>query len=149
MSADPTAGYSIGIYSVDVPSCLTAPLAITKSPTLVCSCIAPEVPSRTIVFTPMFANSSTPIAVEGHPIPVDITLTGLSLYVPVNVLYSLLKAISFASSKCPAINSTLPGSPGKITKSATSPGASPIWYCFSPSSIDFFSVMVEMISNHL
>ena len=47
----------------------------------------------------MFANSSTPIAVEGHPIPVDITLTGLPLYVPVNVLYSLLKAISFASSK--------------------------------------------------
>ncbi len=30
-------------------------------------------------------------------------------------------ATSFASSKCSAIKSTLPGSPGRITKSATSP----------------------------
>ena len=66
------------------------------------------------------------MAVDGQPIPVDITLMGLPIYVPANVLYSLLKATSRASSKCPAINSTLPGSPGRITKSATSPSSRPM-----------------------
>ena len=101
--------------------------------------MAPEVPNLTKVFAPIFANSSTAIAADGHPIPVDVTLTGLPLYVPVTVLYSLLKAISLGSSKCFAIKSTLPGSPGRITKSAISPSCSCMWYCFSPSSIDFFS----------
>ena len=79
ISEDGTAGNSIGIYCGEVPSCRTAPLAITKSPTLVCSCIAPDVPRRTKVFAPMFANSSTAIAAEGQPIPVEVTLTGLPL----------------------------------------------------------------------
>ena len=68
---------SIGIYCKDVPSCRTAPFAMTKSPTLVWSCIAPEVPSLTKVLAPIFANSSIAIAAEGQPIPVDVTLTGL------------------------------------------------------------------------
>ena len=121
MSAEGTAGNSIGIYCGEVPSCLTAPFAITKSPTLVCSCIAPEVPILTKVFAPILANSSIAIAAEGQPIPVEVTLTGRPLYVPVTVLYSLLNAISLGLSKCCAIKSTLPGSPGRITKSAISP----------------------------
>ena len=85
------------------------------------SCIAPEVPSLTNVLAPTFANSSTAIAVDGHPIPVDVTETERPLYKPVIVLYSLLSATNFAESKCSAMNSTLPGSPGSITKSETSP----------------------------
>ncbi|GIR94607.1 MAG: hypothetical protein CM15mP96_2650 [Gammaproteobacteria bacterium] len=38
-----------------------------------------EVPSRIKVFAPIFANSSIAIAADGHPIPVEVTLTGLPL----------------------------------------------------------------------
>ena len=94
---------------------------MTFSPTLVYSCIAPEVPILTNVEAPTLANSSMAIAVEGQPIPVEVTVTGLPLYSPVIVLYSLFSATSSALSKCSAMNSTLPGSPGSITKSEISP----------------------------
>ena len=82
----------------------------------------------TNVFAPTFANSSTAIAVDGQPIPVDVTETERPLYTPVMVLYSLLSATNVAESKCSAMNSTLPGSPGNITKSDTSPVFSWTWY---------------------
>ena len=64
----------------------------------------------------------------------EVTDTDLPLYLPVMVLYSLLSATNVAESKCSAINSTLPGSPGNITKSDTSPFLSWTWYCIASFS---------------
>ena len=142
MSWEATAGNSIGIYCTEVPSYLTAPVAITLSPTLVKSCIAPDVPILTKVLAPILANSSTAIAVEGHPIPVEVTDTDLPLYFPVIVLYSLLWATTSAVSKWLAIVSTLPGSPGNMTKSATSPSFIWMWYWTSLFKRPPFSLLL-------
>src|SRR3989304_3679513 len=82
----------------------------------------PHVPMRTNVFAPTRASSSIAIAVE-------VQLIGTPLYVPVYVTYSRLLATSCASSHWDATTATRPGSPGRRTYGATSPGASFPWYC--------------------
>ena len=75
----------------------------------------PHVPIRTNVVAPTRASSSIAIAVEGHPIPVDVHEIGTPRYVPVNVTYSRLLATSCDSSHRLATSGTLPGSPGSST----------------------------------
>src|SRR3984893_9758578 len=71
-SSEATAGYSVGTYPFGVPSLRTDPSAITRSPILISGCAAPHVPTRRKVCTPSSLSSSTPIATDGPPIPVDI-----------------------------------------------------------------------------
>ena len=84
------AGYSRGAYSFDVPSCLTADMAITESPEHTGRAIPPQVPTRIKVFTPTAASSSTAIADEGPPMPVEHTVTVSPRSVPFHILYSRL-----------------------------------------------------------
>src|SRR5579859_2376831 len=106
-------------------------MAITRSPILISGCAAPHVPTRRNVCTPSSASSSTPMATEGPPIPVDIVETGTPSTLPVNVRYSRLNATSRAPSRCLATIGVRKGSPGTSTYSPTSPLASPTWYFFS------------------
>ncbi|CAB4668249.1 unannotated protein [freshwater metagenome] len=76
------------------------------------------------VSAPTIANSSTAIAADGQPIPVEVTDTFSPSRYPVYVTYSRLDATNFASSKRAAIGSQRPGSPGSSTYRPTSPGAS-------------------------
>src|SRR5207302_7287451 len=130
-SSDAIAGYSGGTYPLGVPSVRTAPYAMTRSPILISGCAAPQVPTRRNVCTPSSASSSTPIATEGPPIPVDIADTGTPSSVPVKVRYSRLNATSRAPSRYLAIIGVRPGSPGTSTYSPTSPLPRPTWYFFS------------------
>src|ERR1700693_6337243 len=109
-------------------------MAITRSPILISGCAAPHVPTRRNVCTPSSASSSTPIATDGPPIPVDIVDTGTPSTVPVNVRYSRLNATSLAPSRCLATIGVRNGSPGTSTYSPTSPLASPTWYFFSSAT---------------
>ena len=126
ISKSATAGNSIGAYSLLVPSILIAPLAITKSPPHTSSFIPPQVPTLIKVSAPHLTSSSSAIADEGPPIPVEVTETFTPSKYPVYVTYSLLSATSFASSKYAAIFSHLFGSPGSITYFPTSPLPTPI-----------------------
>ena len=86
-----------------------------RSPSFTSRCSAPQVPMRMNVSAPHLTSSSTAIAVEGHPMPVEQHETLMPSTVPVNVRYSRLNATSFASSKNDAMSGTRPGSPGRIT----------------------------------
>src|SRR5256712_2398796 len=124
-SSDATAGYSLGTYPSGVPSLRTEPSAITRSPILISGWAAPQVPTRMNVCTPSSFSSSTPIATDGPPMPVDIVDTGTPSSLPVNVRYSRLNATSRAPSRYLAINGVRNGSPGTSTYSPTSPGPRP------------------------
>ena len=89
-SKSATAGNSIGIYCFEVPSSLTAPVAIKISPFFTDFSTDPDVPILIKTSAPICANSSTAIAVEGHPIPVETTETSTPLYLPLAALNSLL-----------------------------------------------------------
>src|SRR5262245_24695788 len=88
----------------------------------------PQVPIRTNVVAPTRASSSIAIAADGQPIPVDVHEIGTPRYAPVNVTYSRLLATSCDSSQMLATSGTRPGSPGRSTYGATSPGESLRWY---------------------
>ena len=104
-----------------MPSCRTAPVAITQSPAKTFKLIPPQVPILIKVSAPQATNSSMAIAADGPPIPVEVTETFSPDIYPVYVVNSLFCAISLGSSKYPAIFSHLPGSPGKITYFPISP----------------------------
>ena len=78
-----TAGYSIGAYSLDVPSMRTAPFAMIMSPLLTSVCMPPQVPTRRNVFAPQRTSSSSAIEADGPPIPVEVTDTFFPSSVPV------------------------------------------------------------------
>ena len=78
-------------------------------------CIAPDVPTRMNVSAPAPTSSSTAIAVDGQPIPVEVAATGTPSSVPVQVTYSRCWATNTGSLKWRAITSTRPGSPGSRT----------------------------------
>ena len=52
-----------------------AAVVIRMSPILMCSRKAAELPMRMKVLAPMLANSSTAMAADGQPMPVEHTLT--------------------------------------------------------------------------
>src|SRR5260370_21635474 len=108
---------------------------MTRSPILISGWAAPHVPTRRKVCTPSSFSSSTAIATDGPPIPVDIVDTFTPSSEPVNVLYSRLNATSRARSRYFAIIGVRPGSPGTSTYSPTSPAARPMWYFFSVTAI--------------
>lgn len=74
----------------------------------------PQVPTRIKWDTPSMCSSSTPMAVDGPPMPVLITSTLTPLVSASQLVYSRLRPISFAFSIRAAIFSTRPGSPGKM-----------------------------------
>ena len=53
-----------------------AAVVMTRSPTAAASWMAPQEPTRTNVSAPTRASSSTAMAVDGDPIPVEVTETG-------------------------------------------------------------------------
>ena len=130
-----TAGYSMGAYSLLVPSMRIAPLATTISPPSTSSCIPPQVPTRRKVWAPHLDNSSIAIAADGPPMPVDVTLTFTPSMVPVYVVYSRLSATNTGFSKCSAIFLHRLGSPGMMTYPPISSGPIPVWYCFPVPSV--------------
>jgi len=69
------AGYPSKAYCLLVPSSLTAASATIRVPIFACGLIAPQVPTLIMSLTPSLASSSTAIAVEGPPMPVDIDIT--------------------------------------------------------------------------
>src|SRR5438093_728769 len=73
------------------------------------------------------ASISAAIAVEGQPMPVDVTATRSPRRVPAYVLYSRFWAMCSRSSNSAAINSQRPGSPGRNTYRPTSPCRRPMW----------------------
>ena len=85
------------------------------SPSRSDGCIAPHDPTRTRVWAPMVQSSSTAIAAEGPPMPVEVTLTATPSSVPVQVVYSRLAATLAAPSRWAAMRSQRPGSPGSRT----------------------------------
>ena len=74
--------------------------------------VAPQVPTRRKVCTPSSRISSTPIATDGPPIPLETAETGTPATEPVKVRYSRLKATSRAPSRKPAMTAVRAGSPG-------------------------------------
>jgi len=106
----------------------TAALAMIRSPILIPGWVAPQVPTRTKVWTPSSRISSTPIATEGPPIPLETADTGVPLRVPVKVRYSRLKATSRAPSRNLAMTAVRAGSPGISTYLPTSSDVRPTWY---------------------
>src|SRR5260370_5020060 len=108
---------------------------MTRSRILISGWAAAHVPTRRKVCTPSSFSSSTAIATDGPPIPVDIVDTFTPSSEPVNVLYSRLNATSRARSRYFAIIGVRPGSPGTSTYSPTSPAARPMWYFFSVTAI--------------
>ena len=78
----------MGAYSREVPSMRTAPVATTRLPPITSVCMPPQVPTRISVRTPVWHNSSTPMAVEGPPMPVDMTSTFSPSRLPSQVVYS-------------------------------------------------------------
>src|ERR1700736_5975838 len=99
------------------------------------------------VFAPIAASSSTAIAVEGEPIPVEQTETIRPLSSPVYVVYSRFRAISRGRSSSFAIGSTRPGSPGSKTTSPTSPGLQRMWYCTSPMAEREFRLLAPGVAG--
>lgn len=81
----------------------------------------PEVPTRIKVSAPDLKSSSIAIALEGQPIPVEVTETATPLKEPVYVTYSRFVAMWTALSKREAMIGTRPGSPGIKTYLPTSP----------------------------
>jgi hypothetical protein len=75
MSRWATAGQARGTYCALVPSSRTAAWATITSPRRRPGCIAPQEPTRIRVWAPRLQSSSTAIAAEGPPIPVEVTLT--------------------------------------------------------------------------
>ena len=49
------------------------------SPTFMCGCSAPVLPTLIKCVAPTLANSSTAIAADGQPIPVEVALTLIPL----------------------------------------------------------------------
>ena len=66
-----------------------AAVAMTASPPMTGSAIPPQVPILRNVFAPQRQSSSTAMAADGPPIPVDVTLTLVSPMNPVYVVNSL------------------------------------------------------------
>jgi hypothetical protein len=95
--------------------------------------IPPHDPTRMRVSAPTRANSSTAMAAEGEPIPVDVTDIGVPSSVPVAVRYSRWSATTVASSHSSVTVSTRSGSPGRRTASATSSSPTSRWYWVSAS----------------
>ncbi len=112
-----------------MPSSLTAAMGITRSPIFSPGFNAPALPILMKYLPPQAISSSTAMAQDGPPMPVEVIVTGTPLYTPVMVLNSRLKAISLASSKNSAALMTLWGAPGKITFSAIWPFLQSICGC--------------------
>jgi hypothetical protein len=107
-----------------VPSSRIAAVITASSPLNESGCIAPDVPTRMKVSAPILISSSTAMAADGQPIPVETTLTRSPSSVPVQVSYSRLRATRTGSSNRAAIGSHRPGSPGSSTYRPTSPRSS-------------------------
>src|SRR5215831_6279176 len=127
-SCDAMAGYSRGTYASGVPSLRTAPVAMTRSPIRMPGWPPPHVPTRRNVWTPSSPSSSTAMAMDGPPMPLEQVDTGVSPTRPVNVRYSRDQARSSAASRWRAIRAVRKGSPGTSTYWPTSPAARPTWY---------------------
>ena len=83
-----TAGYSTGTYSRPVPLLRMAPVGMMRVPGTSVGSMAPQVPTRMRTSAPHFFSSSTPMAVLGPPMPVDMTVTVSPSRVPFQVVYS-------------------------------------------------------------
>ena len=123
------------MYSWLVPSLRIAALAMSRSPPETFRSMPPLVPTRINVSAPHITSSSTAIAAEGPPIPVEHTLTFSPSRYPVYTVYSRVLAISFAPSSFPAIFGTRPGSPGSITYLPMSPFLVFRWKQTSPETM--------------
>ena len=66
----------------DVPSLRKDPWLTIRSPGLIPGWRAAVLPTRMNDVTPTRASSSTAIAVDGQPIPVEVTVISRPLYVP-------------------------------------------------------------------
>jgi hypothetical protein len=113
-----TAGYSSGAKCRLAPSIRTEPVVTITSPTAMSGWIAPVVPTRRNVRTPSCASSSTAIDVDGPPMPVEHTTTGVPPVQPSQLVYSRLAARAVGESNRSAIFATRPGSPGRIASVA-------------------------------
>ena len=69
------AGTDSGRYWREVPSSRTVAVEMTRSPRATFIWSDPAVPTRMKVSAPMRASSSTAIAAEGQPMPVEVTET--------------------------------------------------------------------------
>ena len=67
------------MYCFEVPSSLTAAVAIKISPFFAVLSTDPDVPILINTSAPIWHNSSTAIAVEGQPMPVETTETSIPL----------------------------------------------------------------------
>ena len=99
-------------------------------------------PTRMNEVTPTRASSSTAIAVEGQPIPVEVTVTSRPLYVPTIVRCSRLWATSRGLSRYSATSGTRNGSPGRSATVLTSPGATSMWNWRTPRPALLLSTML-------
>ncbi|MEM2869150.1 MAG: hypothetical protein QW379_01840 [Thermoplasmata archaeon] len=128
------AGYPSWTKKVEVFSSLTAPVDIIRSPMRTSGLRAPELPI--LISTGLLHMrdiSTSAISVLSGPMPVDITEIPRPRHLPVCVTNSLCFLVRRPSSKSPATRSALAGSPQSRMLSASSPGASAMWYCFSTS----------------
>ena len=125
-----------------VPSLRNEPSLTIRSPGSMPGWSAPVLPTRMNDVTPTRASSSTAIAVDGQPIPVDVTVISRPLYVPTIVRCSRLWATSRASSRYSATSGTRNGSPGMSATVLTSPGATPMWNCLPPRPTLLLSTML-------
>ena len=88
-------------------------------------CSPAELPTRMNDVTPTRASSSTAIAVDGQPMPVEVAVMRRPLYIPHIVRCSRLWATSRTSVRNSAISGTRNGSPGNSATVPTSPGSDP------------------------
>ena len=77
MSRSATAGYSMGRYEIPVPSSRMAAVPTITSPGCTSGVTEPLVPVRISVLAPTLTSSSTAMAMDGQPIPVEVTETGI------------------------------------------------------------------------
>lgn len=98
-------------YSREVPSCRMAAEATTRSPPTTLCAIPPQVPTRMRVWAPHLTSSSTQMAVDGPPIPWEITSIRRPARFPAQEVYSRLQATGSGLSSRRAMLSTRPGSP--------------------------------------
>ena len=124
-----------------VPSFRKAPSLTIRSPGSIPAWRAAVLPTRMNEVTPTRASSSTAIAVEGQPIPVEVTVTSRPLYVPTIVRCSRLWATSRGLSRYSATSGTRNGSPGRSATVLTSPGATSMWNWRTPRPVLLLSTM--------
>jgi len=92
----------------------TLPLTTTMSPHWTSAQVEAQVPTRMKVSAPHLWSSSTQMAVEGPPIPVEVTVTRSPSSVPSQVVNSRFRVTMRGLSRWAAISSHRSGSPGTM-----------------------------------